>query len=395
MNSLSETNTPKTSQNYFLFSMMLIAANLRLPITIMPPLLRSIEKDLNIPSSMAGLLTSIPLIAFAIFSPIIVKIAKNKGNELTILLFFILLLVGSYLRVIPTVWALFLGTALVGIGIDSGNVLVPAIIKDHMPNKIPLGTALYTLSMLLIGAIGTAFSGYFITRISLSATLAILSVMGIIAFIFWIPNVKNNQKDTNNKDEEIPDYQSVWHQSLGWLITLYFGFQSLIYYSLLTWLPRVLTDHGVTTIFSSNLLTVLQIAGLPLSFIVPMLAPKKVGMGLLTFCVVLGYFVAPLAFLLNTTSGIYLIIWAIIAGVAQGIAFNTAIFFFTNKTTNPYQTAEVSGMAQSAGYLLAAFGPVIFGVFKESSYIMIVIAVFAALLATTGIIIYRARLIKE
>ncbi|WP_235805138.1 CynX/NimT family MFS transporter [Companilactobacillus tucceti] len=395
MNSLSETNTPKKSNNYFLFSMMLIAANLRLPITIMPPLLRSIEKDLNIPSSMAGLLTSIPLIAFAIFSPIIVKIAKRKGNELTIFLFFILLLAGSYLRVIPAVWALFLGTALVGIGIDSGNVLVPAIIKDHMPSQIPLGTALYTLSMLLIGAIGTAFSGYLITRISLGSTLAILSVMGIIAFIFWIPNVKNNQKDSDEKEEEIPNYQSVWHQSLGWLITLYFGFQSLIYYSLLTWLPRVLTDHGVTTIFSSNLLTVLQIAGLPLSFIVPMLAPKRVGMGLLSFCVALGYFVAPLAFLVNTTSGVYLMIWAIIAGVAQGIAFNTAIFFFTNKTTNPYQTAEVSGMAQSAGYLLAAFGPVVFGIFRESSYIMIVIAVFAALLTITGIIIYRAHLIKE
>ncbi len=375
--------------------MMLIAANLRLPITIMPPLLRSIERDLNIPSSMAGLLTSIPLIAFAIFSPIIVKIAKRKGNELTILLFFILLLAGSYLRVIPTVWALFLGTALVGIGIDSGNVLVPAIIKDHMPKQIPLGTALYTLSMLLIGAIGTAFSGYLITRISLSSTLAILSVMGIIAFIFWIPNVKNNQRDAADKEEETPNYHSVWNQSLGWLITLYFGFQSLIYYSLLTWLPTVLANHGVTTIFSSNLLTVLQIAGLPLSFIVPMLAPKKVGMGLLTTCVVLGYFVAPLAFLVNTTSGVYLVIWAIIAGVAQGIAFNTAIFFFTNKTTNPYQTAEVSGMAQSAGYLLAAFGPVLFGIFKKSSYIMIVIAVFAALLAVTGVIIYRAHLIKE
>lgn len=374
---------------------MLIAANLRLPITIMPPLLAKIEHNFNIPSSLAGLLTSIPLLAFAIFSPIIVKIANKRGNELTILLFFILLLVGSYLRVIPTIWALFLGTALVGIGIDSGNVLLPAIIKDKMSTQIPLGTSLYTLSMLLIGAIGTALSGFLITRISLSLTLGIISIMGIIAFIFWIPNVFSNQTSNMKKSSNTPKYHSVWRQHLGWLITLYFGLQSVIYYSLLTWLPKVLGNHGVTTIFSSNLLTILQLAGLPCSFIVPLLAPKKVGMRVLIFLVTLGYVVAPLSFLIPSTNGLYLVFWSIIMGVAQGVAFNTAIFFFTNKTSNPYQTAEISGMAQSAGYLLAAFGPVLFGLLQQSSIILITLAILAILLTITGIIINKSSLIKE
>jgi len=375
--------------------MMLIAANLRLPITIMPPLLNKIEQNLNIPSSMAGLLTSIPLLAFAIFSPIIVKVADKRGNELTIFLFFILLLAGSYLRVIPAVWALFLGTALVGIGIDSGNVLLPAVIKDRMPTNIPLGTGLYTLSMLLIGAIGTALSGVLITRISLSSTLSILSIMGVIAFIIWIPNIRNNQKSVADKDVEVPKYHTVWKQHLGWLITLYFGLQSVIYYSILTWLPKVLGSHGVTTIFSSNLLTILQLAGLPCSFIVPMLAPKKWGMLTLIASVAMGYIVAPLAFLVPITTGAYLVFWSIIAGIAQGVAFNTAIFFFTNKTTNPYQTAEVSGMAQSAGYLLAAIGPVAFGVLQQTSIILIALAILATLLTITGIIINNSSLIKE
>ncbi|APX73301.1 MFS transporter [Companilactobacillus allii] len=387
--------TAKKSNKYFLFSMMLIAANLRLPITIMPPLLERIEQNFDIPSSMAGLLTSIPLLAFAIFSPIIVKIANKRGNELTIFLFFILLLVGSYLRVIPTIWALFLGTALVGIGIDSGNVLLPAIIKDKMPTQIPLGTSLYTLSMLLIGAIGTALSGYLITRINLGTTLGVISIMGIIAFVFWIPNIFHNQKSPVDQNITAPKYHTVWRQHLGWLITLYFGLQSVIYYSLLTWLPKVLSSHGVTTIFSSNLLTILQLAGLPCSFIVPLLAPRKMGMRVLISLVTLGYVIAPLSFLLPTTSGLYLVFWSIIMGVAQGVAFNTAIFFFTNKTSNPYQTAEVSGMAQSAGYLLAAFGPVAFGLLRQSSIILITLATLAVLLTVTGIIINKSSLIKE
>lgn len=195
------------NQSWFIFSMMLIAANLRLPITIIPPLLKTIEKNLGVPSSLVGLITSIPLIAFAVVSPLIVKVAKNLGNELTVFLFFIILIAGSYLRIIPTVWALFLGTLLVGIGIDSGNVLVPAMIKDHLPNRIPLGTALYTLSMLLIGAIGTALSGVFIAHISLGSTLAILSVLAIVALIFWIPNLKSNTKDPAETKTETPKYR--------------------------------------------------------------------------------------------------------------------------------------------------------------------------------------------
>jgi CP family cyanate transporter-like MFS transporter len=381
--------------------MMLIAANLRLPITIIPPLLKSIEKNLGVPSSLVGLVTSIPLIAFAIFSPIIVKIAKKLGNELTVFCFFIILIAGSYLRIIPTIWALFIGTALVGIGIDSGNVLVPAMIKDRLPTRIPLGTGLYTLSMLLIGAIGTALSGIFITKISLSLTLSILSALSIVALICWIPNLKSNTKDVLNKDEEeeIPHYRTVWNQRVGWLITVYFGLQSLVYYSLLTWTPSVIESHGVSSVLSSNILTILQLSGLPCSFIVPMMAPKLRGRKFIDIFLIIGYVVGPLLFLLNIQSTWLLVVIAFLTGFGAGLAFNEAIYFFTNKTTNPFQTAEVSGMAQSAGYLLAAFGPVIFGflheIFNTWSVTMVSLSVLSVILVVSGITINHHKPIAE
>jgi len=386
------------SKSWFLLSMMLIAANLRLPITIIPPLLSTIEKELGIPKSMAGLITSIPLITFAVLSPLIVKFSKKLGNELTIFIFFIVLIIGSFLRVIPAIWALMIGTFLAGVGIDSGNVLVPAIIKDHLPNQIPLGTSLYTLSMLLIGAIGTAMSGILITKISLQATLSILSSLAIIALIFWIPNLRHNQKDSE-KHFDVKTYQSVWHQSLGWLITAFFGLQSLVYYSLITWLPSVLESHGITTIASSNLLTLLQLSGLPCSFIVPFLSIKKNGMKKLLIMLLIGYAVAPLGFLVPTGNIIFLTIITMLTGFGSGLAFNMAVIFFTEKTTNPYQTAEVSGMAQSAGYLLAAIGPVIFGflenLVKSWSLIIVILIIMSVLLTLSGLLISRHTPISE
>lgn len=386
------------NKKWFLLSMMLIAANLRLPITIIPPLLSTIEKDLGIPKSLAGLITSIPLITFAIFSPIIVKVAKKLGNELTIFVFFILLIIGSYLRVIPAIWALMIGTFLAGIGIDSGNVLVPAIIKDHLPNEIPLGTSLYTMSMLLIGAIGTALSGIFITKISLQATLIILSSIAIIALIFWIPSLKYNQRD-DDKTVEPKHYRSVWNQSLGWLITAFFGFQSLVYYSFITWLPSVLETHGTSTIVASNLLTVLQLSGLPCSFIVPFLSVKKNGLKALLSMLFIGYAVAPLGFLISTNNLVFLTIVTVVTGFGSGLAFNMAVIFFTEKTTNPYQTAEVSGMAQSAGYLLAAIGPVMFGFIENTvkswNLIIVILIIMSVLLTLSGILIARHKPIAE
>lgn len=388
----------KINKKWFLLSMMLVAANLRLPITIIPPLLSTIEKDLGIPKSLAGLITSIPLITFAILSPVIVKVAKKLGNELTIFVFFILLIAGSYLRIIPTVWALMLGTFLAGVGIDSGNVLVPALIKDHLPHQIPLGTSLYTMSMLLIGAIGTALSGVLITKVGLQSTLAILSVVAIVALVFWIPNLRYNHRETT-KNFEQKQYRSVWNQNLGWLITAFFGLQSIVYYSFVTWLPSILQNHGISTIFASNLLTLLQLSGLPCSFIVPFLSIRKNGLRNLLIMLFVGYAIAPLGYLISTSNAVYLTIITIVTGFGSGLAFNMAVVFFTEKTTNPTQTAEVSGMAQSAGYLLAAVGPVLFGFIENVSgswnMIILILVALSTLLALSGLLVARHKPIEE
>lgn len=381
--------------------MMLIAANLRLPITIIPPLLPSIEKTLNLPSSMAGLITSIPLVTFAIFSPIIVKLAQRWGNARTVFALFLLLIAGTYLRIIPTLAALLFGTFLVGIGIDSGNVLVPALIKEHMPYKIRLGTSLYTLSMLLIGAIGTAVSGILISRTSLAATQAYLGLISIIAIFAWLPNVRSQRQTplTAEQRSHIPHYQSVWHQPLGWLITLFFGLQSLVYYAIITWLPSILAVHGVSTITSSNLLTLLQISGLPLSFMVPLLFNKRHGVSWLLGIMALGYVAAPLTWLIDTQSVPFLTVVCLVTGLGSGVAFNLAIMFFTEKTTNPYQTAAISGMAQSAGYLLAAVGPVLFGYLQQFSHswvpVIWLLAAFATALTVTGMIVQHRGMIAN
>ena len=130
-----------------------------------------------------------------------------------------------------------------------------------------------------------------------------------------------------------------------------------------------------------------------------MMAPKLRGRKFIDIFLIIGYVVGPLLFLLNIQSTWLLVVIAFLTGFGAGLAFNEAIYFFTNKTTNPFQTAEVSGMAQSAGYLLAAFGPVIFGflheIFNTWSVTMVSLSVLSVILVVSGITINHHKPIAE
>lgn len=388
-----EENVHQHSQ-YLTLGMMLAAANMRLPITMMPGLISSLRRTLGLPSSMAGLLTTIPLLTFAVMSPLIARWGRRYGNELTIYVMLMILAAGSYLRVIPTIASLLLGTLLVGIGADGGNVLIPAIIKDNFPTKIPVATSQYTLSMLLVGAFGTGFSGLLAAHWSLPITMAVLSVIGLINLIVWLPNLAYNHRAprlTVTRQDQTA-HGSVWGRPLAWVITAFFGLQALVYYSLLTWLPMIFTSHGFSLITAGNLVTIMQLSGLPMSYLVPATSGKRAGVRTMIGVVGIGFTAGIGGVLLPTLSFGVVAILCILLGLGSGAAFSLAVVFFTQKTTNGFETADLSGMAQSAGYLLAATGPVVFGWLGSQlgwSLVLILAIILSALLTFAGIVIFR------
>ncbi|MFD1420031.1 CynX/NimT family MFS transporter [Lactiplantibacillus songbeiensis] len=387
--------TTHTHSRYLTLGMMLVATNMRLPITMMPGLISSLKQSLGLPSSMAGMLTTIPLLTFAIMSPLLARWGRRFGNEVTIYAMLVILAVGSYLRVVPSIALLLLGTLLVGIGADGGNVLLPAIIKDNFPTKIGLATSAYTVSMLLVGSLGTGLSGIMAAHWSLPVVMAVLSAVGLVNLITWLPNLKHNHREPVLPKEtaiKSTTHPSVWRLPIAWVVTAFFGLQALVYYSMLTWLPTILVAHGFSTITAGNLVTVMQLSGLPLAFFVPTTAGKRHGVPIMLAIIGIGFIGGIGGILLPGLSLPVAVILNIILGFGSGAAFNLAVVFFTRKTTNGFETADLSGMAQSAGYLLAAIGPVLFGWLGSHVgwNLVIWLAVgFSALLTLSGVIVQR------
>ncbi|QEA32419.1 MFS transporter [Secundilactobacillus malefermentans] len=384
----------KKQTNVILLCIGFMAINLRLPITAIPPLLPSLEKATGLPVSAAGLLTTIPLLTFAILSPVLAKLGRRFGNERVIFSFAILLVLGSMLRINTALPTILIGTFLIGLGIDSANVLLPAVIKDHLPLKPMLGVSTYTTTMLLVGALGTGLAGIIVAKASLLAAMVGLAIISVISLIGWTPMIKQNKLDSGKiqrAEQSGLNTQSVWKSSMGWMIAFFFGLQSLIYYSLITWLPTIFVAKNFSSIQGGTFVTIMQIGSLPCAFIVPFLADKRGGDAVLVWVAGLGFSLGILALMFPISSATLVSIISLVVGIASGIAFNLSIVYFAQKSANAMETAEVSGMAQTVGYLLAAVGPVLFGYLHAGTHswtiILTSIIVLSVFLLLTGIYI--------
>lgn len=349
-----------------LIGVVLVSTNLRVPLTSVGALITFIRDDLGMSNAVAGAITTLPLLAFAFLSPFAPKIANRIGMEWTIFLSIILLLIGTGIRSITGVEFLFAGTLFIGLAIAVGNVLIPAIIKMNFPLKIGLMTGIYAIFMNVFGALGSGLSvpisnmGDF----GWKGALAFWGVLGIISLLLWIPQLKGA-----NKSEQVQvktkEKSNLWRSPLAWKITIFMGSQSLIYYTLITWMPDILISKNYSASMAGWIVFLMQFALIPCTFVVPIIAEKMKDQVGLSIATATAFILGILGLLQGST--FIIPIAAILLGIAGGSAFSLSMMFFTLRTKDGKEAAEMSGMAQSFGYLLAATGPVLVGALQDAT----------------------------
>ncbi|ABI73679.1 MFS transporter [Shewanella sp. 11B5] len=338
---------------------LLIAANLRAPFTGIAPVLDQIINHFGLSGSQAGFITTLPLIAFAIVSPMAATFARKQGLEHTLFAALILILLGIGTRFIDSSTMLFIGTAIIGIGIAIANVLLPSLIKRDFATKVALMTSAYVLTM------GVASGGFSALVFPLSqfnglgwqlalGSAAMLTVAGIIV---WMAQLGKHTKPARIAPLSSSS-KSVWRYALAWQITLLLGLNSFLTYIIITWLPNILTDTGHSATQAGAYHGAFQIAtALPGLVLIPLLAKLKDQ--------------SALSFLLGVLSAIsalgllyvphFAFAWTIMLGFCSGACFILGLSFISLRTDDQHQAASLSGMSQCVGYLLAAVGPMLAG----------------------------------
>ncbi|MBP6562130.1 MAG: MFS transporter [Neisseriaceae bacterium] len=365
-----QTDAPKTVKQTLtlLLGILLVALCLRAPITGVGPLLQDIQQALGLSNVLAGAVTTVPLLAFGVFSVFAPLLARRFGVERVIFAATILLVCGIALRSAGGVGLLFVGTTILSLGIALGNVLLPGMVKHHFALKVGLVTAMYSLGMNIVGAMSSGISVPLAQNLGWGWQGALLSwlVVAVLALIGWWPQLRRAQPPQRIRLS--PEVQAqakrtprvnLWRSRLAWQVTVLMGSQSLVFYTLLSWLPHILAEQGVNPLQAGLMLTTIQMALLPIAFIVPIVAAKVKEQKYLVLasavCMALS-----VAGLLSGVSSLN-ILWMVLMGIGLGGCFSLSMMFFSLRTRNMDEASGLSGMAQSVGYLLAAFGPVVFG----------------------------------
>jgi MFS transporter, CP family, cyanate transporter len=257
----------------------------------------------------------------------------------------------------------FFGTVIASGAIAVANVLLPALIKRDFPKYSGAMMGVYTMAISGFAAVAAASTvplgdliGY-----GWRGALGVLAILAVVALLLWMPCANAHTPPPATA----PTRSSLLRHALAWEVTVFFGLQSLLFYSVLSWLPSIYRDHGYSPAEAGLVLSAVTFVQIPVSLLVPRFAARARDQRRyimistpLTALGLAGVLIAP-------TTLPYL--WAMIIGVGLGSSFAIGLLLFVLRGRTAADTAELSAMAQTFGYLLAATGPLLLGAVHDAT----------------------------
>ena len=385
---------------------LLVAGNLRAALTTVGPVLSNLRDDLGLSSSAASFLVSLPLLAFAVVSPFVPRVALRLGLERTIAAALGVLAVGLVVRSTPPTVLLWVGTLLIGVAIAVLNVVLPSWVKRDFPTKIGQVTGAYSAAQSGFAAVA---SGVAVPVAGLSglgwrlpaamwAGMALIAV-GVLLPLMWREAGETTEEATDatglvptDTGHAVHPGPPLWRSLLAWQVAAFMGLQSTNYYVLITWLPSIEQDAGISDTTAGLHLVLFSIFGIGGSLGCSALLARLRNQQVLGACIALVLVVANLGIMLAPGATV---VWACVAGIGGGSSIVFALSLFGMRARSHRTAASLSGMAQSLGYILAAVGPVAVGALHDATGSwtppMAVLLVLSGCLVVAGLLAGRDR----
>lgn len=353
-----------------LVGIVVLALNLRPAAVSVGPVLDEVRAGLDMSGAEAGVLTSLPVIAFALFGAVASRMAALVGPHRLTALCLLCVTVGLAARsrvdgVVPFLLLSLLALA----GMATANVVMPSLVKRHFPERIGTMTAVYSTAL----AVGLTSSSVLTVPLSEAGGdwrdgLAVWSLLAGLALLPWLVLVgRDRGRSTAGADDRIP-LSAIARTRTGRYMAAFFGLQSLQAYAVFGWFAAVYRDAGFSATTAGVLLGVITGTSIPLSLVVPALAgrmrdvtPLVLG---LAACYPVGYL--GLAFAPDDLALGWAVFFALSIG-AGTCTFPLVLVLIGLRARSPEGTASLSAFTQSVGYLFAAAGPFGFGVLHDAT----------------------------
>ncbi|MBS1869505.1 MAG: MFS transporter [Actinobacteria bacterium] len=381
---MHETSRPRRATALLVASLVLVALNLRAALTVVGPLIGDLRADTGLSGTAAGLLAAAPLIAFGLMAPVAPVLAARFGVERALVGCMLVLAVSLALRPLPPVALLFAGTLAAGAGIAVANVLLPALVKQRFAARAAFMTGVYSVSLGVGASLAAGLAVPSESWLgSWRAALAVWSLLALVAALAWLPAAR--RASSPGRVRAGRGRVNLWHDRIAWQVTGFMAFQSVLFYSQVAWLPEIYRHEGMSKGAAGALLSLSLVVGIPFGFLAAAAAGRLRDQRSLALAAVLvtgigwvGVLVAP-----NAAPSL----WAGCLGAGLGAGFTLVLALFVLRAPDADHSAELSGMAQTLGYLVAAAGPVAIGALHDATGawtlpLVVLVALTAAALVT-------------
>lgn len=347
-------------------ALVAVAANLRIAITSVPPLLDSISADLHLSHAAAGALTTLPVLCMGLFAPVASRLAHRLGAVAAVLAAVVSILAGTASRFAGGhALVLYAGTFLAGVGIAVAGTLLPRLVKTFFPpRRVGLVTGLYMLAMMGGAAVSSALSVPLSERFgSWQASLGSWSVVALVGALAWAPFTRRANPHHTSGEEgagRLP-----WRSRTAWLVAFYLALQSWCFYSAVTWLAPTYVEQGWSRASAGYLAAAFSAAQIVSGLVGPLLSDRTPDMRrLLLPAAALGV-VGSLGISFSPLAAPW--VWALVTGLGQGAAFSLALVLLVRYAVTPEASGRLTGMAFLVSYSLASVGPLAMGLVRDVS----------------------------
>jgi MFS transporter, CP family, cyanate transporter len=353
------TDRPETGRSLLLAGVLLTGLNLRGAIAAVSPVLPEIRAGLGLSPAEAGLLTTLPVLCFAVLAPPAAWVGRRMGPERAVTAGLVVLAAATALRVLDGIPVLLTGTFVIGAAMTLGNVLLPPVVKRDFGERAGTVTGLYTAALAGGAAATAALTAPLAGLWGWRGALACWAVLALVAAAVW-------GWATRRSSRLVPDGpapgtstgRGVWGLPRAWAVCGVLALQSALYYAFTAWLPTLLVDEVGSLDAGTAAATTFQLVGIAGTLVVPAVIGRLTGQRGLGVVIAAAWVVLPVGLL--TAPGAWPL-WAVIGGLAQGAGVALAYTVLVLRSADDDQARRLSGMAQLVGFSVGAVSPLVVG----------------------------------
>ncbi|MEB2279415.1 MFS transporter [Lysinibacillus xylanilyticus] len=342
-------------------SIFFVALNMRPAITGIGPLFNILLESLHISNTKMSFLTSIPVFCMGLFAPFAVPIQRKLGTKTAITLLIIILALANGLRFLKESYVLLIGTSFAaGFAIALIGPILNAYIKKKFPNRFTTVVGIYSFGIGTGATLSAALTITFFNHFHESWTMALGSwaILAIFALCIWLLAIQNQERpETGVLTENTA--RNPWKNPRAWTILIYFGIQTSLFFSIMSWLVPIVQAKGFSLGAASSMLTFMSIVQMIGNILVPILMEKWFSrIGWLFSLGVLGVIGFVLLWLGSGT-----LLWnaVFIIGIVLSGLFPIGLLLPLDEARNDEEANSWSSMVLSGGFMISSIIPILIG----------------------------------